>query len=397
MLHNDIIQHTVMITIFVMVMMMIIEYVNVQTRGRWYAPLKKNKWIQVLFAAVLGAIPGCLGTYTIVSLYTHKIIGFGALATTMIATSGDEAFLMFSLVPDTALIITASIFLIAIATGFSINLFAKKRPSLIANKDMHLELHEEESRCFCFERKNILKNIAKPSFHRMLLISGLLLFIWGLSTGNFAHQHQAPSSPAEATHESCEHEHEHPAHTAQLHEQESEHKSEHHEEVISHAHSHAHNGGVWNWFSITFLLCSLIALFIIITVPDHFLTDHLWGHIIKKHFLKILLWTLATLSLIAFLMQYIELSEWVKTNQLYILLFAVLIGIIPQSGPHLIFLSMFVNGTIPLSILMANSIVQDGHGALPLFAESKRSFFWVKALNVAIGLCVGLLGYFIGW
>jgi hypothetical protein len=41
--------------------------------------------------------------------------------------------------------------------------------------------------------------------------------------------------------------------------------------------------------------------------------------------------------------------------------------------------------------LLANSIVQDGHGMLPLFAESKKDFVKVKLINMGVGLVVGLL------
>ena len=80
-----------------------------------------------------------------------------------------------------------------------------------------------------------------------------------------------------------------------------------------------------------------------------------------------------------------------------ILLIAVLIGIIPQSGPHYIFVLMFAQGVIPFSILIANSIVQDGHGAIPLLAESKRSFVVVKFVNLIIGFLVGLIGIYAGF
>jgi hypothetical protein len=44
---------------------------------------------------------------------------------------------------------------------------------------------------------------------------------------------------------------------------------------------------------------------------------------------------------------------------------------------------------------MASAIVQDGHGALPLFAESKKSFFAAKAINILVGLVVGLIGLYL--
>jgi len=61
------IKHALMITSFVFVMMLIIEYVNVQTRGQWQDSLKKHRWMQYIFSAFLGATPGCLGAFTVVA------------------------------------------------------------------------------------------------------------------------------------------------------------------------------------------------------------------------------------------------------------------------------------------------------------------------------------------
>jgi hypothetical protein len=141
----------------------------------------------------------------------------------------------------------------------------------------------------------------------------------------------------------------------------------------------------------------LVATFIISTVNDHFLKEHLWAHIIKKHFLKIFLWTFATLLLIHFINDYIDINSWIQANLFSILIFAVLIGIVPQSGPHYIFILLFADGAIPFSILLANSIVQDGHGAIPLLAESKKSFVFAKLINLIIGLIVGLAGLAMGF
>ena len=89
--------HALMITGFVFIMMLVIEYINVQSKGLWQKNLSKNKWRQYLIAGFLGAIPGCLGAFTMVAMFSHKLVSFGALVTTMIATSGDEAFVMFAM------------------------------------------------------------------------------------------------------------------------------------------------------------------------------------------------------------------------------------------------------------------------------------------------------------
>ena len=98
----DVLKHAIMVSLFVIVMMLLIEFLTVQTKGQWSKPFRKSTGLQILFSAIMGIIPGCLGTYTIVSMYTHKILRFSALVTVMIATFGDEAFYMFALIPDTA-------------------------------------------------------------------------------------------------------------------------------------------------------------------------------------------------------------------------------------------------------------------------------------------------------
>ena len=151
-----------------------------------------------------------------------------------------------------------------------------------------------------------------------------------------------------------------------------------------------HESKTIDWVTVTFAIISLFSLFIVLTVPEHFLDHHLWNHVIKKHFVKVFLWTLFALSAIYIMNFYLDVERFVTGNYFYVLLVAVAIGLIPESGPHLIFISLYLSGTIPLPILLANSIVQDGHGAIPLFAENKKDFFIVKGLKLVIALVIGM-------
>jgi hypothetical protein len=38
----------------------------------------------------------------------------------------------------------------------------------------------------------------------------------------------------------------------------------------------------WNWQRITLFSLLLITAFIVATVPDHYLKEHIWEHIVKK-------------------------------------------------------------------------------------------------------------------
>jgi hypothetical protein len=200
-------------------------------------------------------------------------------------------------------------------------------------------MHSEDS-CQCFSIKQLWPQLKNITFQRTLLIGIFVLFIFFLLSGTLESKD-------------------------------------------------------WDWKKVTFLIGALFSLFVVLTVPDHFIEDHLWIHVLKKHVPRIFLWTFGALLAIHFIEHYINLESWIKDNYFWILVIAVLVGIIPESGPHLIFVTLFASGSLPFSILMASSIVQDGHGMLPMLAVSHRGFILVKLINVIVGLIVGLIGFLI--
>ncbi|RKY90126.1 MAG: hypothetical protein DRQ13_13035, partial [Ignavibacteriae bacterium] len=256
----EILTHSMLITGFVFIMMLLIEYINVQTHGSWQEKLKKGRIGQYVLAVVLGAIPGCLGAFTVVSLYAHGVVSFGALVATMIATSGDEAFVMLSIFPVKAIFLTVIISVIGFAVGYVTDLVYKKQDKLLTGKEHPLPIHGEEF-CNCYPKGYILKQLKGITFERVLLIGFLSLFVILFLTGS----------------------------------------------VMSEA---------VGWIKITILGGSLFALFVVTTVPDHFLQKHLWEHVLKKHLLRIFLWTFGALLVIHILMNYIDLDTWIHTNTL---------------------------------------------------------------------------------
>ncbi|WP_456438825.1 putative manganese transporter [Caldithrix abyssi] len=336
-----IVKHALLITGFVFIMMLLIEYINVQTHGQWQQAFLKNRFKQYLLAAFLGVVPGCLGAFSVVSLYSHRVLSFGALVAAMIATSGDAAYVMLSLFPLKTLLLNVILFAIALLAGYLVDVLYKKQDALLVAVKHNYEIHEKEI-CHCFTSSNVLPQLKNMSFPRALLITFSLLFLFALLA-----------------------------------------------EVIG--------PQSWNWVKVTLLISALFSLFVVLTVPDHFLEEHLWEHVLKKHLLNIFLWTFGALLVIHLLEHYLDLNDWIQTNLFTILILAVLVGIIPESGPHLVFVTLFAAGSIPFSILLASSIVQDGHGTLPLLAVSKKGFVYLKIINVAVGFLIGALGLLIGF
>jgi hypothetical protein len=114
----EIFKQSLMITLFVFVMMLIIDYFNVLTKGRINGLMKGGQWRRYVVSSLLGSTPGCLGAFLNVSFYVHGLLSFGALVGGMIATSGDEAFVMLTLFPKEALILFSLLFVFGITFGW---------------------------------------------------------------------------------------------------------------------------------------------------------------------------------------------------------------------------------------------------------------------------------------
>jgi len=128
----------------------------------------------------------------------------------------------------------------------------------------------------------------------------------------------------------------------------------------------------------------------------HYLKDHVWQHIITKHLWKTALWTLGALMVVEFGLRYWNLEALTSQYTILLLLAGALLGLIPESGPHLIFVTMFANGLIPFSVLFTSTFVQDGHGMLPLLSYSVKDSIKVKAFNLPFGVIFGFILFAFG-
>ena len=81
----EVLKSSLTLTCLVMIMMLLIEFVNVGSAGKWMAKLQHRPFMQILLSILLGLIPGCIGGFAIVSLFTHNLMSFGALVAGMIA------------------------------------------------------------------------------------------------------------------------------------------------------------------------------------------------------------------------------------------------------------------------------------------------------------------------
>ncbi|MEF8848896.1 MAG: putative manganese transporter [Candidatus Thermoplasmatota archaeon] len=337
---TSIVSHAFMITIFVFTMMLLVDYFNVLTRGKMQKIVKGGRKRQYVVSSFLGSTPGCLGAFMDVSFYVHGLISFGAIVGGMIATSGDEAFVMLTLFPREALILFILLFILGIIAGF----FADKIASFFnfepCTECSLQKIHEEEN-CQIYD-PGILKRFPCFTVYRYLVFLAVLLFIILVGLGFIGPK-------------------------------------------------------IWNWQRIILFSLLWITLFIVSTVPEHYLKEHIWRHIMKKHLWKVFLWTFFALFFIEICFQFWNLESFVSANLGWVLLISVLVGLVPESGPHLVFVMMFSSGIIPFSVLLASSIAQDGHGMLPLFSYTIKDSILIKMFNVVFALVIGGILFSLGF
>lgn len=330
----EVLLEALMLTGFVLVIMLVVEYVNVLTRGVSHGRLTKHRWQQYLLAAVLGGMPGCLGSFAVVSMYSHGVMTIGAVVTAMIATTGDESFVMLATMPRKAMLLMGALTLLGLIAGPVVDAVVARLPSRKDPACDHgLELHGTEDDGL-FEWQGVMHQWRSCTAARGLLVSGLVFF------------------------------------------------------TILILSQHGEHG--WEW--MTGLVVSLVALFIVATVPDHFLEEHLWRHVARRHALRVTLWTVGTLVAFHFVpLENAQLLAWLKTGpgQWAALVLACVIGLIPQSGPHIPFVIAYTESAIPLGVLVASMLVQDGHGMLPMLAHSREAVLRIKLLKIVLAVLIG--------
>lgn len=322
-----------LITAFVAAMMVAIEYLNVQTQGLWLRVLGAGRWRQLALGALLGATPGCMGAYAVVALYTHRQVSLGAVVATMIATSGDEMFVMLGLFPATALWMTLGLAVFGMLVGWATDRVLSPGDAVRPGGLPPFPVHDEDS-CNCYPKGQILAQWRPVSPLRATWVVVTLLFTVAVGLGELGPR-------------------------------------------------------AWDWKRVALLGVGVFVTFVAATVPEHFLEEHLYGHVARKHVPRLFAWTLGALAAVALLTHFVNLPTLVSQNPWLVLLLAGLVGIIPESGPHLLFVTLYAQGALPLGVLTASSAVQDGHGMLPLLAHSRRDFLLVKSINLVAGLALG--------
>lgn len=344
----DALRNSILITGIVTVMMMLIETLKIESRGAFFSALGKSTAGQVALSSFLGLIPGCIGGFAAVSLYTGRVIGFGALVAMMTASCGDEAFMLIAMSPEKSLMIFAGLWVLAFAAGMVTDfLFRKLKIKDLRDRNPKTGYRRQGTGCGCHTEHG--HGTGHMRFKRAMMFAGVAVFIAALASGILDHGHADISGYRDDPFD-----------------------------FLSE-----------KWMQYLFAGLSLIVLVFIVSASDKFVNENLWHHIVRKHLPVIFCWTFGILFIVELGLGYWDISSWISDNTVLMILLAAAVGLIPESGPHLIFVSLYAGGIVPLPVLIASCISQDGHSSLPLLAEDRKSFAAAKLINFGIALIVG--------
>ena len=305
--------------------------------------LKKGSALEVPIAALLGAFPGCGGAIIVVTQYVSGGVSFGALVAVLIATMGDAAFLLLARDPAVAALVFGVSFCSGVVVGFLATLIHRKpRPVQRMKSSRDQERESEE-----------LSTVFQQVFF-VLLVPGVPI---GLAS---AFQLDVPAGLAQWLH---------------------------FDPVLAIG-------------SVGTLLC--VAIWLSQPLDS-------WAARIRR-----CAGSSATRELVVAETSFV--TVWVAVGFLSFetlmyftpvdlaglfaglgaggVLMATLIGFIPGCGPQILVTTLYLNGVVPFSALLANAISNDGDALFPALALAPRAAILATLCSAAPALLIGYLVYF---
>lgn len=303
----------------------------------------KSPILEISFAAVLGALPGCGGAIIVVTQFTKGQASFGAIVAVLTATMGDAAFLLLATRPTEGLLI--------MGIGLVVGTFSGLLVNTIHKKDFLRPTAQEQKHQIKILSTNIIK-ISKPVWMVAIIPSLIIAFLIAFNV-DFSQFGSSTST------------------------------------VITLF------GAVMALFIVSiWALSSRGESYQEVTSEDDACNPP--SKIIKvlqdTHFVTA--WVVASFMLFEILVNIagLDLKTWFVHYAYLAPLIAVLIGFLPGCGPQIIVTTLYIQGIIPFSALAGNAISNDGDALFPAIAMAPKAaviatlYTSIPALIVGYGL-----------
>ncbi len=388
------------VTVFVGAVLLIFGYINFKKSGKLVEKIENSKKAQPIIGALLGLTPGCGGAIFVMPLFPKGTVSFGTIVATLIATMGDSAFVIMSVMPLQYILVSIISFIVAIITGYIVDYF--KFGDYLFEK-----MHEKK------RTKSAVELIHKDTDHTLQILET------GKAQGELKHIGHEEGDEIDLI----------------LH-----HEIKGHQEHDTLGYKFTHSAYTIYWIVISVgLILGVLDLFqidlnnnlstilgvggtalslIMMIMSKKFIQDdtheeaelktlNLKETIVHNAQETAFVGTWVFFAYLAYEFFILALgsgnymagealvTSFLTQTGLSAVIIGALVGIIPGCGPQIIFVTLYTRGLVPFSALLANAISQDGDALFPLIAIDKKSAFWSTVFNTIPALIVGVLAYMI--
>lgn len=306
----------------------------------------KSPALEVMFASVLGALPGCGGAIIVVTQFTKGQASFGAIVAVLTATMGDAAFLLLATRPTEGLMI--------MAIGLVVGSFCGLIVNAIHKPDFLRPTEQEQKHQVKVLPTKIIK-ISKPVWMFAIIPSLVIAFLIAFNVdfdqfGQYTSTGISLFGAAMALF------------TVTIWAYSS--KGETYKEITSEDDE-----------------CNPPSKLIKVLQDTHFVTA----------------WVVASFMLFEILVNIagLDLKTWFVHYAYLAPLVAVVIGFLPGCGPQIIVTTLYIQGIIPFSALAANAISNDGDALFPAIAMAPKAAVIATLYTSIPALVVGYGLYFL--
>jgi hypothetical protein len=307
----------------------------------------KSPLLELIFAAFLGALPGCGGAIIVVTQFTKGQASFGSVVAVLTATMGDAAFLLIATHPLDGLKMMGTGLIVGVVSGYLVNILHKRdflTPPVQQSQDT-CNLHSNRAIVFS---KSVWKVILVPSIIiAMLMAFNIDLNQFGITVND----------------------------------------------TIT-----AFGAGMALFAVITWALSSKGQSYQEITSEEESPKppSKLFKVLQDTHFVTA--WVVASFMLFEILIVFtgIELKELFSHFAYLAPLIAVIVGFLPGCGPQIVVTTLYIQGIIPFSALAANAISNDGDALFPAIAMAPKAALIATLYSAIPALFIGYGLYFYG-
>jgi len=292
--------------------------------------LRRKKRLQIPIAALMGMSPGCAGAIVVTAAYSSGNVSLGAMVAALTGTMGDAAFLLIATRPEAAAVVLPVSLVAGIITGLIVDRF-------------HTERYPGRAGASCDLGIKIGHLRARDYAFALIAIPGLAL--------GLADAFQVQWGPL-----------------------------------------------MTDLGQAIGLAGMLVIFWIWVQSPVLVLTNPADPPLVRatEETSFITIWVLVAYLSYGYIEAFsgLDLAAAFSTFAVVMPLIGVLIGFIPGCGPQILVATLYINGLVPFSALIANAISNDGDALFPAIALNPRAALIATIYTSFPALVIGYAFYF---